>query len=110
MPSSIRPNVFASPKSISSQSVGFGDSYAVQRLAGVGWKLVMPSLTRSTRSYFDVNDADALGNGRPPALKARLPAGGGAGAIGGSPLPQASNSVSPVFAPRRCVNTARTRS
>src|SRR5271166_1963755 len=99
MASSMREHNFSEPKSISSQSLALGDSKLVHRLCGAGWKLTRPSLAISTLSKRDVNEADAWGNGRPPGLYARLPAGGGAGATGSRASPQTSSSVRPVFAP-----------
>src|SRR5262249_34014630 len=107
MASSTRATLFFAPNSICSQSLAFGDSYAVHRLFGVGLKFRMPSLACSTLSNRDVNDAVTFGNALPPGLKARLPAGGGAGATGRVASPHASNSVSPVLPLLACVNRAR---
>src|SRR5262249_11535048 len=105
---SMRATFLGAPKSISSQSLSFGDSKQVQRLWGVGLKLTTPSLANSTLSKRDVKDADAFGNAWPPLLRARLPAGGGAEATGKAASPQTSNSVRPVRPVVPCLKTART--
>src|SRR5438094_4572106 len=103
----MRLNSFARPKSISSQSLVFGEPKVVQRLAGVGLKLIAPSLTIFSLSKREVKEADALGKILSPGLRARFLAGAASGVTGSVARPQTSNSVRPTRPLGPCVKTAR---
>src|SRR4051812_5456246 len=69
--------------------------------------MMRPSVASVVLSTAQVYDAVALGKPSPVGLKARLPLGGGAGVMGRSPSPQASNSVRPDLPAVAWVRMAR---
>src|ERR1041384_6034047 len=90
--------VFGAPKSISTQSRGLGDRHAVQRFREYRVNATRRSLTCSTRSTSDVNEAEARGYSAAPALKARSRGGAVGSARGNAAGPHASSSDSPTGA------------
>src|ERR1041385_9359148 len=101
--------VFGAPKSISTQSRGLGDRHAVQRFREYRVNATRRSLTCSTRSTSDVNEAEARGYSAAPALKARSRGGAVGSARGNAAGPHASSSDSPTGARPRGSRITRMR-